>query len=141
MRKFHRNMVEHFKDIILHYYKDKNQLGLSAKKLIEAKEIDILKLFNIQQRYEKLSIGSEITFVDNVPTIIVKKENFQTWSTSERQNQRIVLGNQMIKSIKDLTTSLNIKVYPFDIQRATSGFIQFDHIGNEYQLNKEIIFA
>ena len=30
MRKFHRNMVEHFKDIILHYYKDKNQLGLLA---------------------------------------------------------------------------------------------------------------
>ena len=139
MKKFHNDMVEHFKDIVLHYYKDKNQLGLSALKLIEVKEIPITELLNIKLRYEKLSVGSEVTFKGNVPTIQVVKNDFQVWSTRESQNKKIILGNQMIKSINDLTTSLGVKVYPMDIQRATSGFIRFSIMKGKYIINPESI--
>jgi len=138
-KRFHNNMVEHFLDLVSLVFKDVNQLGLSARKLIEAKEIPVLELLNIQTRYDKLSIGSEVTFNGNVPTVQVLKENFQTWSTSEKQNKKIVFGNQMIKAINDLTDSLNVKVYPLDIQRATSGFITFDRYRNAYGISKQHI--
>ena len=37
MRKLSVDMVTHFEDLVLDFYKDQNQLGLSAKKLIEVK--------------------------------------------------------------------------------------------------------
>jgi len=139
MRKLHSDMVGHFKDIVLKVYEPVNQLGLSARKLIEAKEIPVLELLNIQSKYEKLSVGSGIKFDKNTPMIIVNKKDFQIWSTSEKQNQKIVFGNQMIKAIKDLTDSLSVKVFPMDIQRATSGFITFDIRENEYKVSSEYV--
>ena len=70
---------------------------------------------------------------------ISKKEDFQIWSTSEKQNQKIIFGNQMIKAINDLKDSLNVKVYPADISRATSDFITFDIRTNEYGVSKEYV--
>ena len=84
LRKFHLYMVGHFFDIVLQFYKDKNQLGLSAQKLIEVKEIPILELHNIQDRYERLSVGSGVKFEKNVPLVYVNKADFQIWSTSEK---------------------------------------------------------
>tara|TARA_B100001093_G_C26707956_1_gene962120 strand:+ start:327 stop:908 length:582 start_codon:yes stop_codon:yes gene_type:complete len=141
MRKLHCDMVGHFKDIVLHFFRDKNQLGLSAMKLIEVKEIPLLELLNIQTKYEKLSAGSEVAFDGNVPTVQVLKKDFQTWSTSERQNQKIVLGNQMIKSIKDLKASLDIQCYPREITLATKGFINYNIYTNEYFISKEQILS
>lgn len=141
MRRFHNDMVEHFKDIVLHYNKDKNQLGLSATKLIEVKEIPIMGLLSIKERYEKLSVGSEVTFTGNVPSIQVIKKDFQVWSSQERQNKKIIMGNQMIKAINDLKDSMKLNVYPMDIQRATKGFIRYDIRGQKYILNPEYILA
>ena len=45
----------------------------------------------------------------------------------------------MIKAINDLKDSLNVKVYPADISRATSGFITFDIRTNEYGVSKEYV--
>lgn len=47
------DMVAYFEDLILEFYKDKNQLGLSPKKLIEAKEIYIAELHKIKFEYVK----------------------------------------------------------------------------------------
>ena len=41
LKRLHLNMLEYFRDAILVVYKDRNQLGLSADKLIEAKEINV----------------------------------------------------------------------------------------------------
>lgn len=41
-------MVEYFKEVVLSYYKDVNQLGLSASKLIEAKKILLTQLEQIR---------------------------------------------------------------------------------------------
>jgi len=76
MRRFHNDMVEHFKDIVLHYYKDKNQLGLSATKLIEVKEIPIMGLLSIKERYEKVleSVKAEKYAYDNDLTFKTQRE-------------------------------------------------------------------
>ena len=136
-RKFHADMVGHFKDIVLKVFAPVNQLGLSANKLIEAKEIPISELLDIQIKYESLDV--QVKFDKNIPMTVVSPKDYQIFTTSEKQNQKIVFGNQMIKAINDLTDNLNIKVYPLDIQRATSGFITFDVRDNKYRVSKEFV--
>ena len=78
------DMVAYFEDLILEFYKDKNQLGLSPKKLIEAKEIDIAELHKIKFEYVKsdykLSIPKKgILFNKNQILCEIIKGNFRTY--------------------------------------------------------------
>ena len=73
-KRLHLNMVECFKDLILHHFKDVNQLGLSASKLIEAKEIPLYQLVEIQKEYESVELTTDVTFPDNIPTIEILKK-------------------------------------------------------------------
>ena len=141
MKRLHLNMVEYFKDAVLTRYKDVNQLGLSASKLIEAKEIPIRELVVIQEDYERVSINSDITFTDNTPCIEVNRESFEMWTRNEEQNKKVIYGNQFIKSVNDLTNSLGVHVYPAQVINATSGFIQYNLAENKYTLDRARIFS
>lgn len=141
MKKLHTNMTEHFKEIVLHVYSKINQLGLSAEKLIEVKEIPVGELYAIQEKYEKINLQQQIKFVDNAPMIRLQKSDFETYTTNEIQNKRVIYGNQFIKAVNDLQNSLGITVYPMPISQATSRFITYDLRENKYMLNREVIFA
>ena len=141
MKRLHLNMVEYFKDAVLSRYKDVNQLGLSASKLIEAKEIPVGELVAIQEEYEQSYLDSDITFTDNTPRIEVNKESFEMWTRNEEQNKMVIYGNQFIKSVNDLTNSLGVQVYPAQILEATSGFIQYNRAENKYTLDRARIFS
>lgn len=139
-KRLHLNMIECFKDLVLHHFKEVNQLGLSANKLIEAKEIPVSELMQIQKNYEAVETHSDITFPNNVPTISIKKKDFEIWTTTEKQNQKVIMGNQFIKSVKDLS-DIGIKTYPLTIRQATSNFVLFDFTSNRYMLNRQEIFS
>jgi len=139
-KRLHLNMVECFKDLILHQFKDVNQLGLSASKLIEAKEIPLYQLAEIQKEYESVELTTDVTFPENIPTIEILKKDFEVWTLNEKQNQKVILSNQFIKSLKDLE-SIGVKIYPANIMQATSGFISYDMALNEYMLNRHSVFS
>ena len=80
-------VVTYFKDLVLETFIKQNTLGLSADKLIEAKEIDVASLREIQRIYE--SISARVEFKNNVPSVKVDRKDYETWTTSERQNQRL----------------------------------------------------
>ena len=65
LKRLHLNMLEYFRDAILVVYKDVNQLGLSADKLIEAKEINVPELVQIQKQYDALEVSDEMKYVFN----------------------------------------------------------------------------
>tara|TARA_B100001057_G_C22664693_1_gene877355 strand:+ start:160 stop:732 length:573 start_codon:yes stop_codon:yes gene_type:complete len=138
MKRLHLNMVEYFKDVVLNHFKDVNQLGLSAGKLIEAKEIPIKQLVDIQKAYEQ--VAGDVTFPDNIPCIEVLKSDYEMWTRTEQQNQKVIYGNQFIKSVRDLER-LNVKVYPANIAQATSGFIKYDLHKNEYHIDRQEIYT
>lgn len=140
LKRLHLNMIEYFKDVVLHKFKDVNQLGLSAIKLIEAKEIPLYQLVEIQKKYESVEINFDITFPDNIPTIEIHRKDFETWTRNEKQNKRVIFGNQLIKSVNDLST-LGVKVYPATIRQATSNFILYDFSNQKYMLNRQEIFS
>lgn len=137
LKRLHLNMLEYFRDAIVEVFKDVNQLGLSADKLIEAKEIPIAELMDIQKQYEAIKVTVEVK--QNLPTVEVKRKDYETWTTSEKQNRKIVAGNLFIKSIKDLEDYCH--VYPFHIQNATSNFIQFDAHDNKWKVNTREVFS
>ena len=139
-KRLHLNMVECFKDLILHHFKDVNQLGLSASKLIEAKEIPLHHLAEIQKEYESVELKADITFPDNIPTIVILKKDFEVWTLNEKQNQKVILSNQLIKSLKDLE-NIGVKIYPANIMQATSGFISYDMASNKYMINRQSVFS
>jgi hypothetical protein len=141
MRQLSNDMVGYFKDLILGVFKDVNQLGMSADKLMEAKEIPVRELAKIQSDYEKLRIRSQVTFEGNTPLIELKRSDFELWTKTERQNKKVIFGNQFIKSITDLEQSLNVKVFPANITTATSGFIQYDLRNRKYVIDRQSVFA
>ena len=88
MRQLSNDMVGYFKDLILDVFKDVNQLGMSADKLMDAKEIPVRELAKIQSDYEKLRIKSQETFEGNTPLIELKRSDFELWTKTERQNKK-----------------------------------------------------
>jgi len=137
LKRLHLNMLEYFRDAILVVYKDRNQLGLSADKLIEAKEINITELKEIQKQYDALEVS--VGFKENVPQVEVKRKDFEVWTTSEKQNRKIIAGNKFIQATKELEKHSHI--YALEIQKATSNYIQFDPRSNKYRINPTNIFS
>ena len=132
------NMVACFEAELLSHFEEFNTLGVSAKKLIQLKEIPINELVDIQKRFE--ACRGEISFEKNLPYSIVKRNRFERWTTNEKQNQKVVFGNQFIKSIYDLQKTLGVKVYPAEIIRGTSNFLLFNNSANSYVINPEFVF-
>ena len=137
-KRLHNNMVEYFMDLVLYHFRDVNQLGLSANKLIEAKEIPLSELISFQSKYEAIELNG-IKFPDNIPIIEIDKKDFEIWTTTEKQNQKVILGNQFIHAINELT-KIGIRVFPRNITQSTSNFILYDLAKNSYALNREYIF-
>ena len=138
LKRLHLNMLEYFRDAILVIYKDVNQLGLSADKLIEAKEIPIADLIEIQKQYESIPI-TVVVNKDNLPTVEVKRKDYETWTTSESQNKRLLAGSKLISNLKEVEKYA--QVYPRDINKATSGFINYNLQKQTYYVSPEFVFS
>lgn len=140
LKRLHLNMVEYFKDVILNHFMEVNIMGLSATKLIEAKEIPVSELMEIQNKYESIDINSDITFPDNIPTIEIHRKDFEIWTRNDKQNKRVIFGNQLIKAVNDLNI-LGVKVYPSNICTGTSNFLVYNMQKNKYEINRQEIFS
>lgn len=135
MRKLSNNMTGYFKDLVLETFMNQNTLGLSADKLIEAKEINIGVLYDIQKRYDLIS--SKIEFEKNVPSIKVKRKDFETWTTSEKQNKKLVTANKLISALIDMDKEHSVaKMF---VNRMTNGYVMFDMYDNGYKVNPEVL--
>ena len=131
------DMVAYFEDLILEFYKDKNQLGLSPKKLIEAKEIDIAELHKIKFEYDNC-LG-DIILKDNVPTIRLARKSFETWTTKESQNKKLIAGNKLISALNEFNKENNL--YHNWIVQGTGGYLRYDMYKNNYYVSNEVIFS
>jgi hypothetical protein len=137
MRKLSVDMVTHFEDLVLEFYKDQNQLGLSAKKLIEVKEINIYELQKIDDAYS--SIQGKVITNGNIPSIKVQRRDFETWTTNDKQNKNLLLGNKLISALNDFGKEKHI--YQSYITQATGGYIRYDMAKQRYYVNNEFIFG
>ena len=136
VQKLHEDMTQYFKELVSEAYKDVNQLELSASKLIEAKEIKIHELREIQSKYEAIDLP--LTMVDEIPTFSVDKKEYEVWTRSENMNNKLTKGNAFIFALNQLSGDINVQ-HRF-ITNATSGVIRYDLFKNEYLVSPEYIF-
>ena len=60
---------------------------MSSGKLIEAKEIRIHELREIQSKYEAINLP--LTMVDEIPSFSVDKKGYEVWTRSENMNNKL----------------------------------------------------
>jgi len=136
LKRLHLNMVEYFKDALLVVYKDQNTLGLSAEKLIEAKEFKVNELAEIQNRYEANNMV--VKFSKNyLPSCRVERKDFETYTENDKQNTRLLVGNNLIAALNALD-----KHHPtakLFCNRLTNGYVNFDMHRNGYYVNPEML--
>ena len=136
LKRLHLNMVECFKDVVGITYKDVNQLDLSPMKLIEVKDIKIPELKAIQREYDAIDL--EVEFKDNTAVIKLDKKEFELWTKTEKQNEILMAGKDVISAIENIEDV--VKIYPFDIMRGTSHFIQYDIRSKKFEVSKQYLF-
>ena len=136
VQKLHEDMTQYFKELVSEAYKDVNQLELSASKLIEAKEIKIHELREIQSKYEAINLP--LTMVDEIPSFSVDKKEYEVWTRSENMNNKLTKGNAFIFALNQLSGDINVSLR--FITNATSGVIRYDLFKNEYLVSPEYIF-
>ena len=135
LKKLSYNMVNYFKDLMLETFKDKNTLGLSADKLIEAKEIELHILIALQKHYDNMP--EQIDFSLKRPRVKVSRRTYETWTTNEKQNKRLLAGNKIISALKDLEKETAIA--KFHVNRLTNGYVIFNSYKNDYFVNPEML--
>lgn len=135
MKKLSNNMVAYFKDLVLETFVKQNTLGLSADKLIEAKEIDIAILREIQRIYDSMSIP--VSFKNGEAYIKIERKDYETWTVSQKQNERLLIGSKFVTALNEMD-----KIHPVAkmfATRLTNGYVIFDMYKNGFQVNPEML--
>ena len=78
-------------------------------------------------------IGVDVKVVDGTPTADVDKSDYQLWTVSEEQNEKLRIGREFIKAVEHL--SGYTKVFPFDVSRGVSQLISYDIRSQQYYVN------
>jgi hypothetical protein len=136
LQRLHTNMLEYFKDAVLLVFHKQNTLGLSADKLIEAKEYNVKELVEIQNRYEANNMP--VSFSKKyLPSCKVERRTFEKYTKNERQNSKLIAGNKVISALNDLE-----KITPLAkmfCSRLTNGYILYNLRKNKYFVNNEVL--
>tara|TARA_B110000003_G_scaffold261132_1_gene282586 strand:+ start:496 stop:804 length:309 start_codon:yes stop_codon:yes gene_type:complete len=94
-------------------------------------DINISELVSMQSAISK-SIGKALV-IDNEFVCKVDKENYQTYTKNQEENDKLIAGNNLAKALE--LASKYVKIYPLSIQQATSGFLQYRLNSNSYAIS------
>ena len=128
---FESAMVAEFKRDLLHKHEKNIGLPINAEKLIDLLDIPIAEFNSIVKRYYEIDV--DVKFVDGTPIAEVDKTDYQLWTVSEEQNEKLRIGRDFIKAVEHISDFT--KVYPFDVARGVSHLISYDIRKQEFNVN------
>ena len=128
---FEADMVSEFKRDLLHKHEKSIGLPINADKLIELLDVPMYEFNRIAKDYYE--IGVDVKVVDGTPTADVDKSDYQLWTVSEEQNEKLRIGREFIKAVEHLSDYT--KVFPFDVSRGVSQLISYDIRSQQYYVN------
>tara|TARA_B110000211_G_scaffold129380_1_gene148617 strand:+ start:238 stop:624 length:387 start_codon:yes stop_codon:yes gene_type:complete len=96
------------------------KIDISVEKLMFLLDIDVSYLSQLKDIFSKMNESVEV--IEEAFVCSVDKEQFQTWTKDQLENDKLIAGNNLIKAI-DLVRTYRT-VYPLGIQQATSGFLK-----------------
>ena len=105
------------------------QVIWSRKK--EGRFPDVTELKQIQGPADNLNV--KVGIKDNEYFSVVNEDDYWVMTKNEEQNDKLIKANNLIQAI-DMVSKYR-KVYPADICRGTSGFLNFDFRRQKYYLN------
>ena len=130
-KKFLIDMVEEFNRNLAEQNKDKFNIELKIDKLHFLLDVKIIQLQNIQKEYENFQAK---VYVDNDVFVSgVSEEDFTRYTRDHEENDRVIKANNLIDALDLISTY--VKIYPADVCRGTSNFLQYDYRMNKYLPN------
>ena len=129
--EFEKDMVTEFKRAMLEKQKQHIQLPINADKLIFMMDVPVSELHDMAEKY--YSNTANVNLKEGNMTPIVNKADYQSWTTSEKENKQLRLARRFIELIEELENET--KIYPYDISRGTSHFIGYDMRTQKWQPN------
>tara|TARA_R100001369_G_scaffold1840_1_gene5999 strand:- start:6 stop:560 length:555 start_codon:yes stop_codon:yes gene_type:complete len=133
--KFVLDMTKEFSRGLLEQKGDAVKIKISAEKLMFLLDIEISKLVALKSDFS--SIDLELEIIDNLFKCEVNKEDYQHYTKSQEENDKLIAGNNLVKALE--MVSQYTKVYPLTIQQATSGFLQFQMSKNSYNVRLYVL--
>ena len=127
-KRFLIDMLEEFNRILIEQNKDKINIELKIDKLHYLLDVKILELQNIQKEYEHFQ--AKVYVDDGVFISGFSEEDFTRYTKDHYENERVIKANNLIDAL-DLISKY-VKIYPVDIVRGTSNFLQYDFRVNKY---------
>tara|TARA_R100000935_G_scaffold55782_1_gene86213 strand:+ start:2775 stop:3332 length:558 start_codon:yes stop_codon:yes gene_type:complete len=124
------DMTKEFSRCLKEQKGDAVKIEISVEKLMFLLDIEISMLGALKSEFS--SIKLELKVVDDLFNCEVIKEDYQSYTTSQEQNDKLIAGNNLVKALE--MVSKYTKVYPLNIQQGTSGFLQFQLSKNSYNV-------
>ena len=128
--KFVFDMTKEFSRCLKDQKGDAVKIEISIEKLMFLLDINISELVSMQSAISK-SMGKALV-IDNEFVCKVDKENYQAYTKSQEENDKLIAGNNLAKALE--LASKYVKIYPLSIQQATSGFLQYRLNSNSYAI-------
>lgn len=129
--EFKIDFVEFFKKKFYSINGTKTGLPLNVNKLMDLLDINILELQRILDKYLNNPIRIQIRKGEY--SAAVTPEKYVMFTKTELENEMLEAMNEFVESLKKIEKYK--KVYPFDICRGTSRFMNFDTSTGKYFLN------
>jgi hypothetical protein len=121
---FFNDVLQNFCNELTETYKKQNTLNLSGEKLAQLLEFDLSNLINYSEAYKKLKHIKS-------PSI----DKYTIYTETEEELKKLNICNSIIELLKKVETDLELKAYPFEIEKAFKRIITFNIRTNEYEVN------
>lgn len=130
---------EAFSDSFTHYFKeqyyllnkDKIKLDIKIEKILDLMDVSLFELEGIEADYRGNS--SPLQFNNGVPVPDINQKDFEVYTNSSEENEKLRDARAFIDAVKRL--GRHTKIYPLNIQSATSNMVQYNLRNNEYSIN------
>ena len=128
---FSASFSDYFKQEYYMLNKDKIKLDIRIEKILDLMDISLFELERIEADYR--GNDAPIQFNNGVPVPDIKMRDFEIYTKSSEENERLRDARAFIEALKRL--SRHTKIYPLNIQSGTSNMVRYNMRSNEYSIN------
>ena len=130
-KKFMDDMTTEFLRVLKEENGKKIQLEINIYKLASLLDIPISKLNDFQRQYEE--INKEIKLIGGIWKVIVKKEDFTSYTKNDVENEKLKIALELRDVIKKVEKFRQLR--PAFVVNGFSSFLRFDMRDQQYYLN------
>lgn len=130
-KAFSDSFTDYFKEAYRLIHKNNIKLDIRVEKILDLMDVPIEELHKIEEKFK--SNDSPIHIDENGVKPNINKRDFELYTSSSEENEKLRDARAFLDALKKLER--HTKVYPINIQQATSQMIQYNIRNNTYSVN------